>query len=67
MKYVIGKSYEDAVEQSKEIAPFDYPIPTEKENQRFLNLLFSDSQDKFVQEREERLQQRRETHEKNPI
>ena len=39
MRYEIGKMFECEIEQSKPLRPIDYIFPTERENQKYINLL----------------------------
>jgi len=39
MKYEHGKAFTSEIEQSKQLPPFDYPIPDERTNQYMLDRL----------------------------
>lgn len=60
MRYEIGKMFECEIEQSKPLTPIDYLLPTEKENQKYLNLLnteiIKEFEEQVVRKREERKQ-----------
>lgn len=43
MRYEIGKMFECEIEQSKPLTPIDYVFPTEKENQKYINLIATDT------------------------
>lgn len=59
MKYQTGKSFQsNIVGKAKSLPPIDYIIPTEYENQKYLNLMGRQVLSTFEKEVEERRKQR---------
>lgn len=50
MRYQIGKIFECEIEQSKPLKPIDYLFPSERDNQKYLNLLHTEVIKEFEKE-----------------